>query len=120
MRLAQRLGPALVTMNDPVYIEAAQALARRLTHEGGSADADKARYAFRLVLARPPAESELAKLVKLHDDARAEFLKDQTKAIALATDPLGPLRDKMEPADLAAWTTVANVLLNLDETLMKR
>ena len=45
---------ALVTMNDPVYIEAAQALARRLTGNGGVTDAEKARYAFRLVLARPP------------------------------------------------------------------
>jgi hypothetical protein len=111
---------ALVTMNDPVYVEAAQALARRLTHEGGSTDADKARYAFRVLLARPPSDSELAKLVKLHNDARTEFLKDSAKALALATDPLGPLRDRMEPADLAAWTTVANVLLNLDEALMKR
>ncbi|NBR84831.1 MAG: DUF1553 domain-containing protein [Proteobacteria bacterium] len=111
---------ALVTMNDPVYVEAAQALARNLTSEGGSTDADKARYAFRRLVARPPTASELSKLVKLHDDARTEFLKDKDKAIALATDPLGPLRDKMEPADLAAWTTVANVLLNLDEALMKR
>ena len=61
---------ALVTMNDPVYIEAAQALARRLTGNGGVTDAEKARYAFRLVLARPPSESELTMLVKLHDDAR--------------------------------------------------
>jgi hypothetical protein len=111
---------ALVTMNDPVYIEAAQALARRLTGNGGVTDAEKARYAFRLVLARPPSESEQAKLVKLHDDARTEFLKDSAKAMAMATEPFGPLRDKMEPADLAAWTTVANVLLNLDEALMKR
>ena len=111
---------ALVTMNDPVYIEAAQALARRLTGNGGVTDAEKARYAFRLVLARPPSESEQAKLVKLHDDARTEFLKDSAKAMAMATEPFVPLRDKMEPADLAAWTTVANVLLNLDEALMKR
>ena len=99
---------------------AAQALARRLTGNGGVTDAEKARYAFRLVLARPPSESEQAKLLKLHDDARTEFLKDSAKAMAMATEPFGPLRDKMEPADLAAWTTVANVLLNLDEALMKR
>ena len=111
---------ALVTMNDPVYVEAAQALARRMASDGGATDADKARHGFRLVLSRPPSDNEVAKLVKLHDDARTELLKDQAKAIALATEPLGPLRDKMEPADLAAWTTVANVLLNLDETLMKR
>ena len=111
---------ALVTMNDPVYVEAAQALARRLVSEGGSTDADRARHGFRLALARPPSDTELAKLVKLHADSRAEFLKDTAKATALATDPLGPLPAGAEAANLAAWTTVANVLLNLDEALMKR
>ena len=111
---------ALVTMNDPVYVEAAQALARRMAKDGGSTDADKARHGFRLVLARPPSDNELAKLVKLHADSAAEFAKDKAKATALATDPLGPLPAGADAADLAAWTTVANVLLNLDETLMKR
>ena len=111
---------ALVTMNDPVYVEAAQALARRMAKDGGATDAGKARHGFRLVLTRPPSENELAKLVKLHADSAAEFAKDKAKATALATDPLGPLPEGADAADLAAWTTVANVLLNLDETLMKR
>ena len=111
---------ALVTMNDPVYVEAAQALARRMAKDGGSTDADKARHGFRLVLARPPSDNELTKLVKLHADSAAEFAKDKAKAASLATDPLGPLPAGMDATDLAAWTTVANVLLNLDETLMKR
>jgi hypothetical protein len=111
---------ALVTMNDPVYVETAQALARRMVKEGGATDADKARHGFRLALARPPSDMELAKLVKLHADSVAEFAKDKAKAASLATDPLGPLPAGMEVTDLAAWTTVANVLLNLDETLMKR
>jgi len=111
---------ALVTMNDPVYVEAAQALARRMAKDGGVTDADKARHGFRLVLSRPPSDNELARLVKLHADSTAEFAKDKAKATSLATDPLGPLPAGMEATDLAAWTTVANVLLNLDETLMKR
>ncbi len=111
---------ALVTMNDPVYVEAAQALARRMAKEGGATDADKARHGFRLVLARPPSDNELAKLVKLHSDSAVEFAKDKAKATSLATDPLGPLPEGADAVNLAAWTTVANVLLNLDETLMKR
>jgi mono/diheme cytochrome c family protein len=111
---------ALVTMNDPVYVETAQALARRMVKEGGATEADKARHGFRLALARPPSDTELAKLIKLHADSIAEFAKDKAKATSLATDPLGPLPAGMETAELAAWTTVANVLLNLDETLMKR
>ncbi len=111
---------ALVTMNDPVYVEAAQALARRMAKDGGKTEADKAHHGFRLVLARPPSEAELAKLVKLHASSAAEFAKDKAKATSLATDPLGSLPTGSDPADLAAWTMVANVLLNLDETLMKR
>ena len=111
---------ALVTMNDPVYVEAAQALARRMAKDGGASDADKARHGFRLVLARPPSDNEVAKLVKLHADTAAEFAKDKAKAAALATDPLGPLPAGTDAVSLAAWTTVANVLLNLDEALMKR
>ena len=111
---------ALVTMNDPVYVEAAQALARRMAKDGGATDADKARHGFRLVLARPPSDNELARLVKLHADSAAEFAKDKAKATTLATDPLGPLPEGADAVNLAAWTTVANVLLNLDETLMKR
>jgi len=111
---------ALVTMNDPVYVETAQALARRMVKEGGSTDADKARHGFRLALARPPSDTELAKLVKLHAESATEFAKDKAKATALATEPLGPLPAGADAANLAAWATVANVLLNLDETLMKR
>ena len=111
---------ALVTMNDPVYVEAAQALARRMVTDGGASPAGRVRHGFRLVLARFPSEQELAKLTRLHDDAVLEFAKDKTKAASLATDPLGPVPSGMDTVDLAGWTTVANVLLNLDETLMKR
>ncbi|MBI5800860.1 MAG: DUF1553 domain-containing protein, partial [Verrucomicrobia bacterium] len=71
---------ALVTMNDPVYVEAAQALARRMAKEGGATDADKARHGFRLVLARPPSDNELARLVKLHSECAVVFAKDKTMA----------------------------------------
>ena len=119
---------ALVTLNDPVYVEAAQALARRMAQAqavAGSPDpatttADKVRYGFRLCVARAPRDAELARLVKLYDDAHAEYAQAKDKAVQLATNPLGPAPAGADPADLAAWTTVANVLLNLDETLMQR
>jgi hypothetical protein len=117
---------ALVTLNDPVFVEAAQALGRRMAQgAAGSGDhaataADKARFGFRLCLARPPRDPELDRLVRLFDDARAEYAKDKDKAVQMATNPLGPPPPNADVADLAAWTAVANVLLNLDETLMKR
>ena len=111
---------ALVTMNDPVYVECAQALARRLVKEGGAAVRDKAALGLRLCLSRPPTESEVARLVSLHEKARAHFAADPAAATALATEPIGALPAGMDALDLAAWTVVGNVLLNLDEMFLQR
>lgn len=109
---------ALVTLNDPVYVEAAQALARRLYGVAEDTEA-RLRYGFRLTLARPPSEAELAELTALYTEARQALAPHPERALTLAQDPLGPPAFEADPVDLAAWTTVANVLLNLDETLMK-
>ena len=111
---------ALVTLNDPAYVEAAQALARRMIREGGPAAADRAARGFRLVLARRPQAAEVERLVRLHDEARDEFREAPADAEKLASDPLGPPPAglRADPAELAAWTVVANVILNLDETFM--
>jgi hypothetical protein len=111
---------ALVTMNDPVYVEAAQALARRAMEKGGSTPAEKATFAFRACLIRPPTEHEVDRLVRLYEDAKAKFSGDLEKARKFATDPLGPLPKGVDAVDAAAWTVVANVILNLDEMVMKR
>jgi Protein of unknown function (DUF1553) len=110
---------SFVTLNDPVYVEAAQALARRIVREGGSNLESRARYALQLCLARPPRAEQIDPLVSLHIAEHERFRKNPQAAVALATEPIGPLPPGMEPADLAAWTTVANVLLNLDGLLTK-
>jgi hypothetical protein len=111
---------ALVTMNDPAYVEAAQALARRMIREGGSTTADRALRGFRLVLARQPVAAEIDRLVRLHDDVLVDFQESPEDAKKMATDPLGPPPPDLTAnlADLAAWTVVANVILNLDEAFM--
>ncbi len=111
---------ALVLMNDPVYTEAAQALARRVIEKGGVTTAKKAAFAVQACLIRPATEAEVARLVKLYDEAKQKFEKDAPKATQFATNPLGPLPKGVDAADAAAWTVVANVILNLDEMLMKR
>ena len=111
---------SLVTLNDPVFVEAAQALARRMVAEGGATPAERARYGFRLCLARPPQTAEADRLVALYQQTLAEYRKTPDAALAMATDPLGPLPPGMDAAELAAWTVVGNVLLNLDEFLAKR
>jgi hypothetical protein len=110
---------ALVTLNDPVYVEAAQALARRALTSRGEAP-EIARHAFRLCLARPPSADELASLLALHDSALERLAAEPEKAARLASVPLGALPEGIGAADAAAWTVVANVLLNLDEMFLKR
>jgi hypothetical protein len=109
---------ALVTLNDPVYVEAAQSIARRMAQTAGPTPA-KVTYGFELCLARPPRENELEHLVTLYDSARDDYSKDQDKANQMATEPLGPDYTANDIASLAALTAVGNVLLNLDETLMR-
>ncbi len=110
---------ALVTLNDPVYVEAAQALARRID-QGGKTAQEKARFGFRLCLAREPAVEERDRLVRLFEATREEFAGHPAEAVKMASDPLGPAPEDANLADLAAWTVVGNVLMNLDEFLMKR
>jgi hypothetical protein len=111
---------ALVTLNDPVYVEAAQALARRAVMEGGTTVESRAKYAFRLCLIRPPRDEELHRLVALYEKTRAAYAAKTDEARQMSSDPLGPLPEGMDPVDLAAWTVVGNVLLNLDEMFAKR
>jgi len=110
---------ALVTLNDPVYVEAAQALARRMIAAGPD-PRERIQLGFRACVARPPEDAEVDRLLALYDQAKESLGRDPKNAADLATVPLGPLPQGMDAVDAAAWTAVANVLLNLDETLMKR
>jgi Protein of unknown function (DUF1553) len=110
---------ALVTLNDPVYVEAAQALARRIA-TSGSTLRDKSLFAFRTVTSRNPTDDELNLLEKLYASSLDRLQKQPDHAMKLATDPIGPAPKDANVPELAAWTLVGNVLLNLDEMLMKR
>jgi mono/diheme cytochrome c family protein len=110
---------ALVTLNDPVYIEAAQALARKMA-AAGSTPKEKVVAGFRACMARPPHEVEINRLIELYDEAHESFAQDAKKAADMATNPIGPLPKGADAVDLAAWTTVANVMMNLDEVVMRR
>jgi hypothetical protein len=111
---------ALVTLNDPVYVEAAQGLARRMVKDGGSTAKERAAYGFRLCLTRTPSEAELDRLVNLYEKSRQRYAADAKAATAMATEPIGPVPPDLDTADLAAWTVVGNVLLNLDEMFARR
>jgi uncharacterized protein DUF1553/uncharacterized protein DUF1549 len=110
---------SLVTLNDPVYVEAAQALARRAIEHDSVLD-EQIAYAFRRCLLRPPRENEMKQLVALYKDSHAQLAERPKASEKLATKPLGKLPPNMSAVDAAAMTVVANVLLNLDETVLKR
>ena len=110
---------AFVTLNDPVFLEAHQAMARRLMAEEPNTEARLKRL-YQLTLSRLPIEKEVATLKQLHTEALATAKADVTAATKLATDPIGPAPAGTDIAELAAWTTVANVVMNADEFLMRR
>ena len=83
---------------------------------------NRLRYAFRRCVARPPTAEELAELRKLLDKERQRFAQPEAKPLELAAaDPAHPpeLPTGTTPAQVAAWTVVSRVLLNLDETITK-
>ncbi len=110
---------AYVTLNDPVFVEAAQALARRMLTEGGKDVDSRLAYGYKLATAREITPERLAVFRKLYTDELARYAQDAPAAKALAEKPLGPLPAGMSPADAAAMTVISNVLLNLDSVLTK-
>lgn len=108
---------ALTTLNDPQFFEAAVGLARRLARESGPDAAARVTYGFRLAAVRLPKGDEVGRLLALYREQRAHFENDPAAAKLLLADylPAG----EVPSAELAAWTIVANVLLNLDEVLNK-
>jgi hypothetical protein len=110
---------AFVTLNDPVFVECAQALGRRIVREGGADTEARLRFALRLCLGRPPTEDQVRTLAALYDSELATYQADPMAAGKLATEPLGALPAGADAAEAAAWTVVANVLLNLDGVLTK-
>jgi mono/diheme cytochrome c family protein len=111
---------ALVTLNDPVYVEAAGGLAVRILNDKTQADlASRVSRAFRIVLVRPPSQQETDRLVGLYESTLADFQADPSAvALLLESANLAPAENANE-TELAAWTVTANVLLNLDETVMR-
>ncbi|MEI6714338.1 MAG: PSD1 and planctomycete cytochrome C domain-containing protein [Verrucomicrobiota bacterium] len=111
---------AFVTLNDPVFVEAAQAFARKIVREGGPTTEERLRFAYTWVLSRQPTANEITRLTQLLESTRTALQTDPNRAKALATDPLGPAPEGADLVELASWTTLGNVLLNLDEVLMRR
>ena len=106
-------------MNDKQYIDAARKLAERMLREGGETPDAKLIYGFRWMTARPPSARELEVLKKTLEKQLAQFQADKPAAEQFLAYGDTPREMNMEPSEYAAWTMLANLLINLDETITK-
>jgi hypothetical protein len=104
---------ALATLNDPAFVEAAIGLGRRMMREGKD---DPLAFGFLATVGRAPSERERAVMTRLIDETRERYRKDSGKARAMVAALSDP---SLDAAEWATWTVIANVLLNLDETITR-
>ncbi|HUY89288.1 MAG TPA: PSD1 and planctomycete cytochrome C domain-containing protein [Pirellulales bacterium] len=113
---------ALVTLNEPLFVECAQALALRTLRDGGANDESRLNYAFRRCLSRAPDDVERQELLGLLARETKHFAEGWTNVQTVAyLNPSEPpqLPPGATPTQLASWTMVARVVLNLDEAISK-
>ena len=110
---------ALTLMNDETYLEAARKVAERMILEGGATPAARIDYGFKLTTARAPKERERAVLLESLHSNLDRYKTDTAAATRLLTQGESPVAPSLDKSELAAYTTVASMLLNLDETVTK-
>jgi len=108
---------ALVLMNDPAFVEAARVLAQNTLRSAGAAD--RLTFAFRRVTGRAPSSTEAVVLNQLAARQLERYRNDAPAAKALLSVGKFPVDTSLAVHELAAWTNVASVLLNLDEVITK-
>jgi hypothetical protein len=110
---------ALVLLNDPTYVEASRAFAERIIKEGGAGTADRLAWAFGCALSRRPTEEEGKLLTDLYAKHAQEYAADREAARKLLSVGDHTMPKDADVAELAAWTSVARVILNLSETITR-
>jgi hypothetical protein len=110
---------ALVLLNDPTYVEASRVLAEKTISQAGRDPEKRLDFAFRLATDRKPRPQERAVLLTLAREELAEYRRDKASAMKLIGVGDAKRNPKLDPAELAAWTTVASTILNMDETITK-
>jgi hypothetical protein len=110
---------ALDLMNDVGYLEVARMLAERMMLEGGATEAGRVTYGFRLAAARAPSAREGQILLNTLRYYLGRFAADRDAAVKLLGQGEHPRNEKLETTELAAYATVASLILNLDEVVTK-
>jgi len=110
---------ALVLLNDPIFVEAARVFAQNVLRQGGGLWNSQLDWAFRRALSRKPSPEERRLLTGLHARSMARFRAAPARARELLRVGEAPLPERVEPASLAAMTTVTRAILNLHETITR-
>jgi hypothetical protein len=107
-------------MNDVTFVEAARKLAERMMEEGGKAPRDRIAFAYELVLARPPKPAEMQVVLDTLTEFDTRFHGDKKSAKNFIDHGDSPWNRKLDSRELAAYTSIASLILNLDETVTKQ
>lgn len=110
---------ALVLMNDPTYLEASRKLAEKVLQSGGETEASRLNYLYQLCVARQPRSTETKVLSEMLGQSKEKFRASPGEAEKLLAVGDSPRDTKLDANELAAWTTLASVVLSLDETITK-
>jgi mono/diheme cytochrome c family protein len=110
---------ALVLLNDPIYVEAARVFAERIIKMGGADTAARLNWAYRRAVSRGAKPEEMKVLTELYQKHLAEFRADRAGAEKAVAVGQWPVPKDVDTAELAAWTSVARVILNLHETITR-
>ena len=110
---------ALALMNEVTFVEAARVLAQRIMTTGGQGPEERIAFAFSLATARVPKPAELSVLVASWNEYRSRYQLDPNSAAALVSAGEAPRNEQLPVAELAAYTAVANLILNLDESITR-
>jgi hypothetical protein len=110
---------ALLMMNERQFVEAARHLGQRMMREGGKTPEERASFGFLQVTSRPPSKEDQEDLLSAYRLFRSSFLAQPEEAKKLIQVGDTAPDEALDPVELASWTLVANVILNLDEALNK-
>jgi len=110
---------ALALLNDPTFVEAARVFAQRIMEDGGGSVDECIQWAYREAVSRPPDPDVAVELNRIHKDHLTHYRQHTEAASELIAEGNAPVADDLDPAVLAAWTSVARVILNLHETIMR-
>jgi len=107
----------LTLLNDPTYVEAARALAQRALRMGGRSDRERIDFAFKLATARTPDSKERDVLLGSLSEFRSTYRQGPAQVTKLLSVGESKPDPTLDPREVAAWTTLASMILNLDETI---